>query len=71
MRSTHRTQISFLVDVEDDQKLRDALPGLNISAKLTIAIRNFVHDVQAGVITAETILKEEKRVKDRAFRREQ
>lgn len=71
MRSIRRTQISFLIDVEDDQKLRETLPGLNLSAKLSVAVRNFLDDVKNGVVTTETVLNEEKRVKDRAFRRKE
>lgn len=71
MRSTRRSQIAFLIDVEDEKKLRETLPGLNLSAKLSIAVRNFLDDVKNGVVTTETILEEEKRVKDRAFRRKE
>ena len=71
MRSTRRSQIAFLIDVEDEKKLRETLPGLNLSAKLSIAVRNFLDDVKNGVVTTETVLNEEKRVKDRAFRRKE
>ena len=69
-RSTNRCQITFLLDEDDNQRLRSTLPGMNLSAKLGVAIKNFLHDVQAGIITADTVLKEETRVKNRAFKRD-
>lgn len=69
MQTINRVQLNFMIDRETDSKLKSTFPGLSQSAKIGVAIKHFFDDVESGKITADEVLAEIQRVKDRKYGR--
>lgn len=69
MQTINRVQLNFMIDRETDAKLKSTFPGLSQSAKIGVAIKHFFDDVESGRVTADEVLDEIQRVKDRKYGR--
>ena len=69
MQTINRVQLNFMIDRETDAKLKSTFPGLSQSAKIGVAIKHFFDDVESGRVTADEVLEEIQRVKDRKYGR--
>ena len=65
----NRKRITFMTDIDVLADLENCFPGVSKSAQVTIALRNYLNDVKRKAITLDDVVKEIKRVQDRAFGR--
>ena len=65
----NRKRITFMTDLDVLADLENCFPGVSKSAQVTIALRNYINDVKSNAITLDDVVKEIKRVQDRASKR--
>ena len=58
-----------MTDLDILEDLENCFPGVSKSAQVTIALRNYINEVKNKTITLDDVVKEIKRVQDRAFGR--